>query len=120
MTQINGQSTLTENIYNGRTKYLVHLSNMGADINLKDNVTTINGSTKLIGTTVEATDLRAGAAFLVAGAIAEGSTTINKADLILRGYENIVEKLNKIGINIIIQDELEKNLTPESVKKKKL
>ncbi len=120
MTQINGQSTLTENIYNGRTKYLVHLSNMGADINLKDNVTTINGPTKLIGTTVEATDLRAGAAFLVAGAIAEGSTTINKADLILRGYENIVEKLDKIGINIIIQDELDKNLTPESVKKKKL
>ncbi|MBR1413674.1 MAG: UDP-N-acetylglucosamine 1-carboxyvinyltransferase [Bacilli bacterium] len=111
MTQAPGRSKLIENIYSERTKkYLKHLEAMGAIYDFEHNVTTIDGPTPLLGATVEATDLRAGAAFLVAASIAEGNTIINNADLILRGYSNIIDKLTNIGVNVNIRDIKEKDL----------
>ena len=76
---------------------------MGAKIDVNGKKASITGPTKLIGTEVNATDLRAGAGLIVAALIAEGTTIINNADYILRGYENIVEKLSNIGADVILQ-----------------
>ena len=78
---------------------------MGADIKLNDRIAMINGPTKLIGEEVVATDLRAGAAMVLAGLTAKGTTKISEIDHILRGYENIVEKLTAVGASIQIVDE---------------
>ena len=73
---------------------------MGARIKVEGERAYIYGPTKLVGTTVMATDLRAGAGLVIAGLIASGNTEIQNADYILRGYENIVEKLSNIGATI--------------------
>ena len=73
---------------------------MGAKIKINGDTATISGPAKLKGTEVNATDLRAGAGLVIAGLIAPGKTVINNADYILRGYENIVEKLKSIGADI--------------------
>ena len=73
---------------------------MGARIKVEGKKAYIYGPTKLVGTTVMATDLRAGAALVVAGLMAEGKTEIQNADYVLRGYEKIVEKLSNIGASI--------------------
>ena len=74
---------------------------MGANIKVVDNrVATIKGKTRLRGMEVSATDLRGGASMLICGLIAEGITTIDNVNHILRGYDNIVEKLKNVGANI--------------------
>ena len=73
---------------------------MGADIIVKNQTATIIGSTKLKGKEVVATDLRAGAAMVAAALIAENKTMITNVEHILRGYENIVEKLTQVGAKI--------------------
>jgi UDP-N-acetylglucosamine 1-carboxyvinyltransferase len=82
---------------------------MGAHVRQENRTSIIIGPSKLKGTEVEATDLRAGACMVTAGLIAEGTTTINNIEHILRGYENIVEKLTNVGADIkIIDDEIDK------------
>lgn len=105
LTQCNGESIFEETIYENRMRHIKHLNDMGADIKLFNNRALIKGKTNLKGTTVIATDLRAGAAMMVAGMIAEGTTTISNIEHILRGYENIVEKLNTVGGNIKLIEE---------------
>ena len=105
LTQCEGESLFEETIYENRMRHIKHLNDMGAKIKLFDNQAIIKGKTDLTGTTVIATDLRAGAAMMVAGMIAKGTTTISNIEHILRGYENIVEKLNKVGGNIKLIDE---------------
>jgi UDP-N-acetylglucosamine 1-carboxyvinyltransferase len=83
----------------GHVKYL---QKMGADIRVTDRTAIITGPTKLRGDEVVATDLRAGAAMVIAGLTATGTTTIEEIEHILRGYENIVEKLTNVGANIKI------------------
>ena len=74
---------------------------MGANIKVVDNrVATIKGKTRLRGMEVSATDLRGGASMLICGLIAEGITTIDNVNHILRGYDNIVEKIKNVGANI--------------------
>lgn len=100
MTQAKGESKIEENIYENRFLNLYELKKMGANIRIEGNKAYIKGITKLKGTEVNASDLRAGASLIIAGLIAEGKTTINNADYILRGYENIVEKLESLGAKI--------------------
>ena len=105
LTQCEGTSIFEETIYENRMRHIKYLNQMGANIELDDKVAIIHGKTKLTGTTVEATDLRAGAAMMLAGMIAEGTTTITNIEHILRGYENIVEKLSNVGASIKIVEE---------------
>lgn len=105
LTQCEGTSIFEETIYENRMRHIKYLNQMGANIELDDKVAIIHGKTKLKGTTVEATDLRAGAAMMLAGMIAEGTTTITNIEHILRGYENIVEKLSNVGASIKIIDD---------------
>ena len=104
LTQANGVSIFEETIYDNRMGHVKYLNNMGADIKVKDNVEFVCGKTPLKGKKVVATDLRAGAAMVLAGLVAEGTTEISKIEHILRGYENIVEKLTNVGANIRIEE----------------
>ncbi len=100
LTQAMGKSTVEENIWENRFMHIEHLNRMGANISVNGKVATINGKTELLGTNVTATDLRAGAAMILAGLVSEGKTTIDNVEHILRGYEKIVEKLVKTGAKI--------------------
>ena len=104
LTQCNGDSTIHEKIFENRFMHIPYLNKMGANCVVEGNTVVIKGSSKLYGETVEATDLRAGAALVVAGLIADGTTRIQNAEHVLRGYENIVEKLSKVGAKIKIEE----------------
>ncbi len=105
LTQCEGESLFEETIYENRMRHIKYLNAMGANIRLFDRSAIIAGKSNLIGREVEATDLRAGAAMLVAGMIAEGTTKIVNIEHILRGYEKIVEKLSSVGAKIELVDE---------------
>lgn len=105
LTQCNGESLFEETIYENRMRHIPHLNAMGAKIRLFDNSAIIKGKTKLKGREVVATDLRAGAAMMVAGMLAKGTTIISNIEHILRGYENIVDKLSNVGADIKLIDE---------------
>ena len=103
LTQANGTCVMEETIWENRVGHYPYLQKLGANIELNGLVATINGKTKLHGTEINATDLRGGAALILAGLIAEGKTTIYDIDYILRGYENIIHKLTNVGANISIE-----------------
>lgn len=100
LTQCNGKSKVTETIWENRFMHVPYLSEMRADITVKNQTATIIGPTKLKGCEVVATDLRAGAAMVAAALVANGKTRISNVEHILRGYENIVEKLKNVGAKI--------------------
>lgn len=100
LTQANGQSTVSETIYPERFGHCEQLNNMGANIVLGESMCNVYGKTKLYGNRVYATDLRCGAALLVAGLIAEGITEIGNIHHIDRGYANIDQKLISLGATI--------------------
>ena len=100
MTKAEGKSVIEETIFENRFQNLYELRKMGANIEVSGNKGYIFGPTKLRGKKVNATDLRAGASLVLAALIAEGTTTINNADYILRGYEHITEKLTSLGAKI--------------------
>lgn len=100
LTQCSGKSKVEETIWENRFMHIAYLNQLGADITIKNQTATIIGPTKLKGTSVVATDLRAGAAMVAAALIAEGKTTITNVEHILRGYENIVSKLKDVGAKI--------------------
>ena len=104
LTQCHGRSVIEETIYENRFQNLKELDRMGANTKVrKDNrKAVIKGKTPLKGTAVTATDLRGGASLLIAGLIAEGTTTIDNISYILRGYDKIIEKLTKVGAKIEI------------------
>lgn len=106
LTQCNGMSCFEETIYENRTGHIEYLNKMGADIQNKNPIIMVNGKTNLKGCEVVSTDLRAGASLIIAGLIAKGTTTIDNVEHILRGYENITEKLQKVGAKITL-DEIE-------------
>ena len=97
-----GTSVIVENIFENRYKYTNELKRMGAKINIEGKIAIVKGVRKLSGATVEATDLRGGAAVVVAGLVAKGKTKVNNIEYILRGYENLDKKLNKLGAKIYI------------------
>lgn len=100
LTQAYGQSKVTDTIYTARFKHCEQLNRMGADITLGDACCYINGKTPLHGARVEATDLRCGAALVVAGLMAEGVTEISNVYHIDRGYDSIDRKLIALGAQI--------------------
>ena len=108
-TQLNGTSNILETIYPERFKQCKYLQDMGANINLELGEITskaeIKGKTTLIGKTTKATDLRAGASLILAGLLAQGETKIYNIEHILRGYDNLIEKLTNIGAKIYLCEE---------------
>ena len=104
LTQAEGKSKVTETIWENRFMHIPYLKALGAQIEVKNQTATVLGPSKLKGTEVVATDLRAGAAMVAAGLVAEGKTTIANAEHILRGYEQIVEKLTAVGAKISIKE----------------
>ncbi len=104
LTQAEGKSIIEETIFENRFMHLPELEKMGAIVEKDGTKATFNGPTKLNAATVEATDLRAGATLLAAALFAEGTTTITNVEHILRGYEDIVEKLTNVGAKIEIKE----------------
>ena len=95
-----GTSVVTESIFENRFKYVDELARMGANIQVEGSVAIVEGVKGFTGAQVEAPDLRAGAALVMAGLAAEGYTTVSEIEYIERGYENFVEKLRLLGANI--------------------
>ncbi len=95
-----GTSMVTEDVWDNRFQYVGELKRLGADITVQGRTAIIEGGNTLTGAPVRATDLRAGAALIIAGLAAEGVTTINDPIYIDRGYENIEGRLTKIGAKI--------------------
>jgi UDP-N-acetylglucosamine 1-carboxyvinyltransferase len=101
LTISQGASMVTETIFENRFKHAAELRRMGADITLEGRVALIKGVPRLSGAFVEATDLRAGVALVLAGLVAEGITVVENISHILRGYECIDRKLNQLGAKIV-------------------
>ena len=95
-----GTSSITENIWESRFLYTQELNKMGANITYKDKIATFKGVESLHGASVYATDLRAGAALIIAGIVAEGTTKIHNLEHIERGYESIEEKFISLGAKL--------------------
>ena len=95
-----GTSTVTESLFENRFKYVDELSRMGASIKVEGNIAIIEGVEGLTGASISAPDLRAGAALVVAGLVADGYTTIDSIRYIERGYENFEEKMASLGASI--------------------
>ncbi|MFB5662767.1 UDP-N-acetylglucosamine 1-carboxyvinyltransferase [Alteribacillus sp. HJP-4] len=108
LTSAQGTSIVTDTIYNARFKHVDELRRMGADIKVEGRSALINGKTRLQGAKVKASDLRAGAALVIAGLMAEGITEITGLEHIDRGYEHLEEKLIALGANV-----WRETLTPE-------
>jgi UDP-N-acetylglucosamine 1-carboxyvinyltransferase len=96
----NGTSVITEGVYDNRFKYTNELRKMGAEIQVDGRVAVIEGGKRLTGAPVHACDLRAGAAMVIAGMCASGTTEVDDVRFIERGYENFVGKLNSLGADI--------------------
>lgn len=104
LTLIPGTSKVTETIYENRFQNISYLNEMGAKIKVDGDTLTIEGVDKLHGNVVKATDLRAGACLFLAGLKADGTTTIEHVEYVLRGYENIIEKLTQVGAKIELKE----------------
>ena len=100
LSTIPGTSIVVETIFENRFMHVQELRRMSADIKIEGRVAIIKGRRQLEGTLVEATDLRAGAALVLAGLLAEGETTVTQVEHIYRGYENFNIKLQEVGAEI--------------------
>jgi UDP-N-acetylglucosamine 1-carboxyvinyltransferase len=100
MTQANGTSVITENIFENRFMHASELMRMGADIRIDGARAIVTGITRLSGATVIASDLRASASLVIAGLVADGATLIDRVYHLDRGYEKIEEKLRSVGAQI--------------------
>ena len=104
LAKAKGISHIEETIYQKRMGHVEYLQKMGANIEIHDNIETINGPTDFSGTEVSASDLRAGATLFLAALTTSEKTIIKNVEYILRGYENIVTKLSSVGANIKIEE----------------
>lgn len=98
-----GRSAIVENLYDGRFNFVPELMRMGAQVALADNTAIVRGVPHLSGAEVQASDLRAGAALVLAGLAAEGVTDLTNVHLVDRGYEQIEDKLRSLGAQITRQ-----------------
>ena len=96
-----GSTMVVENLFETRFKHVPELQKMGAQVKVKDRIAVFDGVSNLTGAEVNASDLRGGAALVLAGLIAKGRTKVNNVHFIERGYENFDLKLRSIGANII-------------------
>lgn len=100
-----GESTIVDTIYPKRVKHIPELQKMGMDIEAQDGRIVVRHTEKLHGADVKAGEIRAGASLMIAGLIADGETVIHDADHILRGYDRVVWKLNRLNANVRIEEE---------------
>ena len=100
LLKASGRGKIIDTIYEKRVNHVPELARMGADIQVLGGQIVYNGPTQLSGAPVKASDLRAGAALVTAGLMAEGQTEITNIEFILRGYSNIIEKLSDLGADI--------------------
>jgi UDP-N-acetylglucosamine 1-carboxyvinyltransferase len=96
-----GVSVVTENVFEMRYRYALELLKMGADIRVKGRTAIVNGVKKLCGADVDATDLRGGAALVLAGLFAEGQTRVSGAEHVDRGYYEFDKKLRSLGADVV-------------------
>ena len=104
LSLVEGTSQIEETIFENRFMHIPYLNKMGAKIDVVGQVATIQGVASLHGEEVVATDLRAGASLILAGLVADGVTTIQGIEHVLRGYENIEEKLKNVGAKISMKE----------------
>lgn len=105
LLKASGRGKIIDTIYEKRVNHVPELARMGADIQVLGGQIVYNGPTQLSGVPVKASDLRAGAALVTAGLMAEGQTEITNIEFILRGYSNVIEKLSDLGADIrLIED----------------
>lgn len=100
LTQIEGVSRIKENIFNNRFQHALELNKLGAQIEVNQDIAVIKGKTPFTGKCIRATDLRASAALVLAGLIGEGQTVVENAYQLLRGYEDMPQKLRQLGADI--------------------
>ena len=100
LTVAKGTSILVETIFENRYRYISELKRMGAKVTVEGNTAIIKGTRRLSGATVKSTDLRGGAALVLAGLNAKGVTTVHDIKYILRGYEGLDKKLKTLGADI--------------------
>ena len=101
----NGRGTIVDTIYEKRVNHVFELAKMDADISTTNGHILYTGGRALSGASVKATDLRAGAALVIAGLMAEGQTEITNIEFILRGYSDIIEKLRNLGADITLVED---------------
>lgn len=104
LTTAKGTSVVVENIFENRYKYTQELNKMGAKITTEGKTAIIKGVRKLSAAKVKSTDLRGGAAMVLAGLVADGITEVTDVEHILRGYEGLDKKLRTLGANIIVKE----------------
>jgi len=109
LTQANGTSRIRENIFNNRFQHVAELNKLGANIEVKDNTAIIKGKTELKGKIIKATDLRASAALVLGGLIADGTTEVENSHQLFRGYENMPKKLQLLGAELELAESPRKN-----------
>ena len=100
LTQVNGTSKITEDIFENRFMHVAELKRMGAKISITGNTASVDGKTKFAAAELMATDLRASVSLILAGLSAKGKSIINRIYHLDRGYENIEKKLKKLGAKI--------------------
>ena len=100
MCKANGQSSITENIFENRFLHVGELQRLGAKIKIKNSTATIEGKTKFIGAELMSSDLRASVALVLAAMVSKGKSVINRIYHLDRGYEKLENKLKKIGVKI--------------------
>ncbi|MDF7672570.1 UDP-N-acetylglucosamine 1-carboxyvinyltransferase [Lactobacillus sp. ESL0701] len=108
LTAKNGEGVIIDRIYPKRIGHIEQLRKMGADIKAEDDIILVHPTEHLHGATVAAGEIRAGACLMIAGLMADGTTVINNAGNILRGYDRVQEKLRLLGADVTIQDVPEK------------
>ena len=100
LTTAKGSSVIVENLFENRYRYMQELIRMGAKVTIEGKTAVIKGIRKLYGANVKATDLRGGAALVMAGIVAKGNTKVENVEYILRGYDQFDQKLRDIGVDI--------------------
>lgn len=110
LSVVSGTSMVMESIWDHRFKYVDELRRMGAEITVDGKMAIVEGVSKLKGAPVKALDLRAGAAMVIAGLIAEGTTQVENIQYIERGYETIVDKLASLGADIYFKQEPDREI----------
>ena len=100
LASVNGTSIINESVWDNRYQYIAELVRMGAKISVEGRLAIIEGGTLLTGAPVKATDLRAGAAMIIAELVAEGTTYISSISYIERGYEDVIMKFQSLGADI--------------------
>ena len=100
LTVAGGVGIVTENLFSGRFKYVDELRRMGADVRIEGHHAVVRGVERLSGANVRAPDIRAGAALVLAGLVAEGETEVSGAHHVDRGYEDLAGKLAALGARV--------------------